>query len=61
MSTVSPRHKQRNGDATDWWLQQQSSGRPVSFQQSLLHALQDVIKSWYSSSADDEYQLSGWV
>jgi len=40
-----PWHKQRDGDATDWWLQHQSNGPSFCIQLTVaVLALQDVIK-----------------
>ena len=37
-------HKQRDGDATDWWLQQQSNGQAFSIRLTVsVSVLQDVI------------------
>jgi len=40
-----PGHKQRDGDATDWWLQQQSNGAAFSIWLTVsVSVLQDVAK-----------------
>ena len=45
MSTLSPnKKKQKYGDATDWWLQQQSNGPAFSIRlTACVSVLQDVI------------------
>ena len=40
-----PWHKQKDGDATDWWLQQQSNGPAFSIRLTVfVSVLQDIIK-----------------
>ena len=44
MSIVSP-DKQRDGNATDWWLQQQSNGQAFSIRRTVsVSVLQDTVK-----------------
>ena len=39
-----PRHERRDGDATDWWLQQQSNGPSLSIRLTVsVSVLQDVV------------------